>query len=94
MGLVQGIKEATRSTVNSKTTIDHIITNREELYCTFGVISLGISDHDMVFVSRKKARIPHTFQYIECRTYINFDPIAFQWDIDGHNWDDILCAMM
>ena len=90
MGLIQGIKDATRSTVHSNTTIDHIITNREELYCTFGVVPLGISDHDMVFVTRKKAKIPHNFHYIGCCSYNNFDPIAFQRDIDVYNWDDIV----
>ena len=90
MGLSQGIKDATHSTVHSTTTIDHIITNWEELYCTYGVIPLGISDHDLVFVSRKKEKIPHTFSYIECRSYIKFDAIAFQREIDEYNWDDVM----
>ena len=90
MGLVQGIKEATQSTVHSNTAIDHIITNHEELYCTFGVVPLGIRDHNMVFASHKKAKFSQTFRYTECRSYINFDQIAFQWDIDEYNWDEIV----
>ncbi len=43
-----------------------------------------------MFVSRKKAKISHSFEYIECRSYNSFDPIAFQREIDEYNWDDIM----
>ena len=44
----------------------------------------------MVFVSRKKVKIPHTSHYIECRSYNNFDPIAFQREVAEINWDEII----
>ena len=88
--MVQLIRDCTRSTLHSKTTIDHIMTNREELYVTSGVVPMGISDHDLVFTSRKKGKLDKSFHYIKCRSYTNLDPIAFQHDIYNCDWDSIL----
>ena len=54
-GLTQQIKSHTRSSKTSRTMIDLIMTNMD--YCTSaGVINLHISDHQPVYVIKKKPR--------------------------------------
>ena len=55
--LTQMIKEPTRITGISETLIDHVITNKSDMVHESGVISCGISDHDMVF-SERNVRAP------------------------------------
>ena len=50
--LTQIIKEPTWITGISETLIDHIITNKPDKVQGSGVISCGISDHDIVFIER------------------------------------------
>ena len=44
-GFSQLIKEPTRTTSDTKTIIDHIITNKTDLVSSSGIIYCGISDH-------------------------------------------------
>ena len=55
--LTQLIKSPIRSTATSKTIINHIITNRLEAASKSGVLACGISDHDVVFMT-KHMRLP------------------------------------
>ena len=73
----------TRVTINSRSCIDHIITNRPDLYRNCNVIDPGLSDHQLVFVSRKKARKNKTIREIKCRNFRHFKNLAFQSDIDN-----------
>ena len=50
--LTQIIKEPTRITRISGTLIDHVITNKPDMVRGSGVISCGVSDHDIVFIER------------------------------------------
>ena len=50
------IKEPTRTTSDTKTIIDHIITNRTDLVSSSGIIYCGISDHGVVFMRNKDAQ--------------------------------------
>ena len=52
-GFSQLIKEPTRTTSDTKTIIDHIITNRTDLVSSSGIIYCGISDHDIVFMQKE-----------------------------------------
>ena len=56
-GLTQVIKEATRTTAETNTLIDHIVTNKKDNIADSGIILCGISDHDLVYIIRH-ARIP------------------------------------
>ena len=47
--LTQLINESTRTTATSQTIIDHIITNKPDCILNCGVMSCGISDHDVIF---------------------------------------------
>ena len=55
--LIQMIKSPTRTTATTKTIIDHIITNRPESVSKNGVLASGISDHDVIFLT-KNMRLP------------------------------------
>ena len=48
----QMITEVTRVSSDTKTLIDHIVSNKPDHISSGGVISFGISDHDTVFVVR------------------------------------------
>ena len=49
LGFSYIIKEATRTTAETKTNMDHIFTNKPEFVRISGVIHCGISDHDTVY---------------------------------------------
>ena len=44
------IKEATRTTADTKTDIDHLFTNKPEFFRISGVTHCGICDHDAVYM--------------------------------------------
>ena len=46
-----------RATCNTSTLIDHILTNSTEKIFQSGVIDSGISDHQLIFCTRKVKRI-------------------------------------
>ena len=56
-GLVQVIKEATRTTSDTHTLIVHIVTNKIDRTAESGVMPCGISDHDVIYIIRH-ARLP------------------------------------
>ena len=60
LGFSHIIKEATRTTADTKTNIDHIFTNMSEFVRVSGVIHCGISDHDAVYMIRNmRVSKPH-----------------------------------
>ena len=56
-GIIQIIKDTTRTTSDTQTLIDHIVTNRPKNIAERGVIPCGISDHDLIYIIRY-TRIP------------------------------------
>ena len=56
-GLTQAIKEATRTTAETNTLTYYIVTNEKGNIADNGIISCGISDHDLVYIIRH-ARLP------------------------------------
>ena len=56
LGLKQLIKHLTRITCHTQTIIDHIITNCEEKVTQSGVIDASLSDHQLIFCTRKIKR--------------------------------------
>ena len=77
--LAQLIKSPTRMTTTSKTIIDHIITNRSGAVSKSGVLACGISDHDVVFMTKHmrlpKLRAPP--RLLNVRDYKKFNLNAF-----------------
>ena len=56
LGLTQIINNATRITETTSSLLDHILTNSKDKISQSGVIDIGISDHQMIFCTRKKFR--------------------------------------
>ena len=56
-GLTQVIKESTRTTDETNTLTYYIVTNKKGNIADSGIISCGISDHDVVYIIRH-ARLP------------------------------------
>ena len=52
--LHQLIMKPTRTTEHTKTLIDHILTNSSENVIQSGVIEMGLSDHELVYCSKKR----------------------------------------
>ena len=57
--LTEIIKEPTRITCSTSTMLDHILTNSSEKVSQKGVIDVGISDHQLIYCTRKIKRIKH-----------------------------------
>ena len=55
--LEQIIKHATRTTCSSSTLIDHILTNSREKISQSNVIDICISDHQLIYLTRKLHRM-------------------------------------
>ena len=88
-GLSQLITEQTRITLNSETLIDLCITNCPEKITTFGVIHLGISDHPIVYMTRKTRYDRSGPQTIEFRNFKNFNKESFLNDLELIPWEHI-----
>ena len=72
-GLAQLIKEPTRITEKSETLLDHIITNSAQKVSQHGVLSLGVSDHQMIYCTRKSPKTKSfSHKYIKIRSMKNY----------------------
>ena len=58
-GLGQLIDCPTRITCNTSTLIDHILTNTQENISQLGVIDTAISDHSLVYCTRKIPKVKY-----------------------------------
>ena len=85
LGFSHIIKEATRTTADTKTNIDHIFTNKPELVRISGVIHCGINDHDDVYmIGNTRVSKPHKLppKILNVRNFRKFDQVAFLLDIE------------
>ena len=57
--LTEIITEPTRITCSTSLLLDHILTNSSEKVSQKGVIDVGISDHQLIYCTRKIKRIKH-----------------------------------
>ena len=72
-GLKQLIRHPTRVTCNTSSLIDHILTNSEDKISQSGIIDVGLSDHQLIFCTRKltKKKTGIT-KYINSRSMKNY----------------------
>ena len=89
----QMIKEATRTTSNTKSLIDYIATNRPDHITSSGVIPCGISDHDVVYAVRTM-QIPTVnsngiSKMVTVCKFKNFDLPVFRSKLSKINFDRI-----
>ena len=84
--LSQLVKEPTRVTDTSQTTIDLIFVNNEHHFADDGVIPMAISDHYLAYCLLKVGMPKGTPRTIEYRSYKNYNRDAFLNDLNDVLW--------
>ena len=78
-GLKQLIEVPTRVTCSSSTIIDHILASFPNRVSQQGVIDVGLSDHQIVYCTRKISRIKRgTHKEIRCRSLKNYSADIYE----------------
>ena len=86
MGLKQLITEPTRYSPNRDSCIDLFFTN-SDIISKVDVSNVNISDHQMILLTRKKAKsIKQKCEFIG-RSYRNYNKNEFQNKVQNSNWD-------
>ena len=88
-GLSQLITAPTHVTLVSKTLIDLCITNSQEEVTNSGVIHLGISDHSLVFLTRKAQCYRNSPRVIETRHFKHFNKGKCLSDLNQLSWANV-----
>ena len=82
LGLKQLMKHPTRITCHTSTLIDHIITHCEEKVTQSGVIDTSLSDHQLIFCSRKIKRVKiNNHKQISFRSLKNYSMKNFEREL-------------
>ena len=91
---IQIIDEPTRTTMDTETLIDHVITNRPEADLEYGVITCGISDHDAVYFTRsiKQKKFKTEPRILNVRNSKRFDKEEFRRDLLDIPFSDIAAS--
>ena len=88
--LTNVIHEATRATNYSRTLLDIVLTSHPERLATSGILQVGISDHDLIFVVRKQ-KLPRpksrTIEFRSLNTFLS-DLRNVPWD-SAYIYDNI-----
>ena len=88
-GLYQLIEDPTRITCDTKTLIDLCVTNATDHTTKSGVLHTGISDHSMVYMTRKQ-RVDRVYaRTCQVRNFKTFNEEMFLKDVIEMNWSDI-----
>ena len=90
-GLKQLIKHPTRVTCDTSSLIDHILINSDDKISQYGVIDIGLSDHQMIYCTRKLVRNkPGLQKILESRSFKNYSVDNFESalkDLDFPNYE-------
>ncbi len=89
-GLVRAELGPTRITETSVSSIDHIFTNREDVFASFGQILHGLSDHNLIYLQRKKLKLKVKTQFIRARTFRKYDSNKFCTELSTVDWNPVL----
>ncbi len=89
LSLDQIITNATRICERSCTLLDHIYVNNTNLYVHSGTVEPGLSDHALVFVTRKKTKPNRTKKSVFIRDMRSFDPTLFANDVRLTDWSEV-----
>ena len=88
--LTQLINTPTRVTDKSSSALDHIITNSMEKICQFGTLALEISDHDLVYCTRKivKGQV-NRHHTVKIRSLKNYSKELLVEELSKTDWSDL-----
>jgi hypothetical protein len=95
VGLLQLINQSTRVQAHSQSLIDHVYVSKPTNISDHGVNDIGLSDHHMIFATRKlgtKTLAPKPRNKITYLDWQNFSPASFQRDLCNIRWDDMYLA--
>lgn len=88
--LEQLIKDPTRITMNTRTLIDIVLTNKPQRIISSGVIHLSISDHSLVYAIRTISVTHKTTHTItEIRNFKNFNVESFNDELERTPWRSV-----
>ena len=85
----QIIQEPTRITPNSRTCIDLIMLPKFKQFARKGVISLGVSDHSLVYVNLKDSIVRKKPFISKCRSFRKFCIDDFLREGENMSWENI-----
>ena len=86
--LTQVINRATHITKNTNSVLDLILTNSKHI-ASAGTLDTFISDHQPIYVVKKKVKTQTKKIKFEGRTYKNFNEEDFINSLRSKNWDQI-----
>ena len=86
----QLINDYTRITDKTKTIIDFVFVSKPEKICLSGVHSLGLSDHNLIYIIRKNKKVKVPPKIIKSRCFKNFNEHEFIRTLKKTNWDEVL----
>ena len=88
-GLKQLITSPTRITENSSSLLDHILTNSTDRVSQSGVVDTSLSDHQLIYCTRKISRIKfNAHKYIRIRSLKNYNQSLFLEKLNEINFPD------
>ena len=85
----QMITSSTRITEDTSTLIDLLFVNKPSNFPTANVIATSLSDHEIIFCSRKINTHKHPNRTIKCRNYRVYDHHQLQNDANNIDWSPI-----
>ena len=87
--LKQLITSPTRVTANSSSLLDHVLTNFTDRVSQSGVVDTGLSDHQLIYFTRKVNRTKfNTHKYIRTRSLKNYSQSLYLEKLNEINFPD------
>ena len=86
VGLENYIKTPTRFSKYKNSCIDHVYSN-SDIILKSGVLDVNISDHELVYIIRKKTKTNHKKCEFTGRSYVNYSQIEFERLLENSNWE-------
>ena len=84
--LHQLIRVPTRITCNSATIIDHMLESYPERFTQQGIIDVGLSDHQLIFCTRKLSRIKRgVHKHVKFRSFKHYSADLFKETLTSIN---------
>ena len=91
-GFIQTVSKCTRMQNQSKTLLDHIITNSHNSNFTTGTLLSDISDHFPTFILNSKVRNHAEQKHVNARIFSRANLAKFKTKLSEKNWDTLLCV--
>ena len=88
--LFKSLNSPTRITTESSTLTDLIATNNPHNIRSSGVLSSGLSDHELVYCVRKLNWMRFPYEMKTFRNYVNYDQHKFCKDPSDVDWESVV----